>query len=452
MSLTDIPQDALIALAKSTIHSRILGTLYGSALGDAIGLYTEFLSADLSLKAYPSRSFTLYPRSEATPFRRDHHRNPHHPGEWTDDTDHAMLILLAYLHSSGKELNPKQLAERLSIWVQMGLRALDTLPLGLGRTVGAIVRTKIYLEDPERRAREHWTTCGYTAAPNGSLMRTHPIGLMCLYKTQTDTFRIASEYSCVTHVDPRCIIACAIGSDLIRGLARGEVHSEQHIDATIRAAIEWYTSYQQDLLKAHPERKDEPDLDTAELWKHAKIDDLDDLKLDEAYKIGYVYKTFGCGIHLLRLAMRHRQNASHRTTTGTTLFETLITDLIMRAGDADTNACFAGALLGAYLGFSCLPPRWRDGLRHGDWLLEKAESLSVVLGVNADEGIRYDGKEDKDTAPDGGRGWLTINQMDERAMRLQARMAEEETKSREMEEERRRGDKGWFGFKKKPAS
>ena len=52
-----------------------------------------------------------------------------------------------------------------------------------------------------------------------------------------------------------------------------------------------------------------------------------------------------------------------RLRAQTAVFETLVTPLVMEGGDADTNACFAGALLGAYLGYKVLPPHWRDGLR-----------------------------------------------------------------------------------------
>ncbi|KAJ0135776.1 Thiol protease [Fusarium oxysporum f. sp. albedinis] len=45
----------------------------------------------------------------------------------------------------------------------------------------------------------------------------------------------------------------------------------------------------------------------------------------------------------------------------------------MEGGDADTNACFAGALIGALLGYKVLPPHWRDGFRYGTWLMEKTE-------------------------------------------------------------------------------
>ncbi|KAF4459372.1 regulatory for the arginine catabolic pathway [Fusarium albosuccineum] len=426
-----------LALAQD----RIIGTLFGSALGDAIGLYTEFLSAELSAKAYPDRTFTLLPSDKATPFRRDRHRNFHRTGEWTDDTDHAMLILLSFLHSDGKKLDPQDFASRLSVWVRMGLRALDTLPLGLGRTVGGIVRSKSYLDDPEGTARDFWTKSKYNAAPNGSLMRTHPLGLMCLDKSLEDTFKVAADYSIVTHVDPRCIISCVVGTALVRGLVLGEVRTERHVDEMIEAGLKWYNARREQELK-DPERKDEPHLDVDEFRTHATAKTLADLKLDDSYKIGYVYKTFGSGILLLRLAMRQLESAG-QLRSQLAIFEKLITDLIMEGGDADTNACFAGALLGGLLGFKALPPHWRDGLRHGTWLMEKSEGLCDVLGITKGS---YIGSRDKDTAEDGGRGFLTDAQMEERCMLMQAWMVQEEQEwNRKQEADKKKPT--WFSWK-----
>ncbi|KAI3571607.1 ADP-ribosylglycohydrolase-domain-containing protein [Fusarium oxysporum f. sp. albedinis] len=399
MASISLSENALKVLELSRLQDRIIGSIFGSALGDAIGLYTEFLSVELSGKAYPDRVFTLLPAEKATLFRRDHHRNFHRPGEWTDDTDHAVMILLSYLHNDGK----------LSVWVRMGLRALDTLPLGLGRTVGCIVRSKSYLDDPKGTARKFWATGKYNAAPNGSLMRTYALGIMCLSKSVEETFQIAADFSVATHVGPRCVVFCAIGTTLVRGLVLDDVYQERRVDELIETGLTWYNERREKELQ-HAEREDEPCLDAAEFRQHATAQTLADLKLDESYKIGYVYNTFG-------------SRSSGQLCSQLTIFEKLITDLTMEGGDADTNACFAGALIGALLGYKVLPPHWRDGFRYGTWLMEKTEGSRYILGVTKGS---YSGSRDKNTAEDGGRGFLADAQM-EKCMRMQAWMAQEES-------------------------
>lgn len=140
-----------------------------------------------------------------------------------------------------------------------------------------------------------------------------------------------------------------------------------------------------------------------QLRKHTHAETLADLQLD-AGGIGYVYKTLGSGIFVLRRAMGRVTKSPSHLRAKVELFEPLITDLIMKGGDADTNACFAGALLGAYVGYTALPAHWRDGLGHGEWLVGKSEGLCRLLGVA--EGT-YTPGEDQETAEDGGRGEVT---------------------------------------------
>lgn len=407
---TRIPSDPATSThpdVLASIHDGIVGTIIGSALGDAIGLYTEFLPAALAATSYPSRRFTLLPTP--TPFHRDRHRMKHELGDWTDDTDHALLILLSYLHANSSASpsvipDPKDFAARLKVWVTQGLRALDTLPLGLGNHVGSVVYTDGYVDAPDTIARKIWEDKGRRVAPNGSLMRTHPLGFICLYEDEPATFRTAARFSQMTHADPRCVVACAIGTALVRGLLRGEVRREADVDALVRRATDWF-------LKE--EKRPEDELVVEELERHVKAPTLETLELDERQSIGYVYKALGSGVLLLRLAMRKMDEAKGALLVRAGLFEELITDLIMCGGDADTNAAFAGALLGAYLGYTSLPGHWKHGLRHEKWIMGKAEAASQILGAAQGD---YDGKADADTQIDGGKGFVDMAEMDKRFM------------------------------------
>lgn len=116
----------------------------------------------------------------------------------------------------------------------------------------------------------------------------------------------------------------------------------------------------------------------------------------------------------------------------------------MHAGDADTNAVTAGAFLGAWAGYKAIP--WKGGLRHDAWLRGKSDAMCVVLNVKDGS---YDGAADKDTAPDGGRGFLTPEQVKGKFDDIQKRMdgdmkafiANEEKKAQEPAKRERTG---WF--------
>lgn len=264
-----------------------------------------------------------------------------------------------------------------------------------------------------------WVSRGCNIAPNGSLMRAHPLGIICIGKSLEETFQIATDFSVVTHSDPRCVVACCVHTALIRGILRGEVTSEEDVDCILEAAFKSVEQWQQNKrlfdIADDASRKVPADilvselaLDRVEFDRYVNASTFEDLQLDSAREIGYVYKALGSGILCLHLAIRHSKGQpidGQHMQAGTNIFEELITALIMQGGDADTNACIAGAILGAWIGYTGLPPSWREGLDHSRWLLHKCRAMEQVLGI--DESLTgYDGVQDRDTLSDGGKGLL----------------------------------------------
>ncbi|KAL2008536.1 hypothetical protein VTN00DRAFT_6730 [Thermoascus crustaceus] len=375
---------SLHPFVRSTVVDKLRGVIFGSALGDAVGLYT-------------------------------------------DDTDHALLIILSYLHND-RELLPHDLARRLRTWCEQGLKFLGRPPLGVGKTVETVALDPGYLSNPTATALKYWVKGNYNVASNGSLMRTHPLGIICLGKPLNETFRVATDFSIVTHADPRCVVSCCVTTGLIRGVLRGEILGEEDVDKVIEDAFEWVDRwvrkgrrYGEDIIKEDAKGGGmEPQLNRKEFDRYVRVTDFDELQLDET--MGYVYKSLGAAILTLRLGMQRRpylgesSNNSNSTETRDdparpyhNLFEELITTLIMQGGDADTNSCIAGSLLGAWVGYTALPPHWRDGIQHHNWLLCKCNALAQTIGVVSDQLLLpgYRGSEDQDTRDDGGKGVLS---------------------------------------------
>lgn len=229
-----------LPLAKSTMYDKAFGALIGSALGDCIGLYTEFMSKAEANDRYPSSKFSLTPH---TPMYPDAHRKRFDDACWTDDTDQALYILLGYLHNG--KLDPLDFAYRLHTWVNYGLRALDTAPMGLGAQVGKCVKDPKFLVDPVEVSYKVWTTSTppYFAAANGSLMRCHPLGVIAVFMTQAEAFETATMYPLPTHADPRYIVACCISIGLIRGMITQEIKDEADLDQLIEEAVDWLETW-----------------------------------------------------------------------------------------------------------------------------------------------------------------------------------------------------------------
>jgi ADP-ribosylglycohydrolase len=310
-----------------------------------------------------------------------------------------------------------------------------------------------YLKDPEGVALKIWLKSNRNAAPNGSLMRTHPLGVMCVGRDLEETFSVATAVGRVTHVDPRCVVSCCLATGLVRGILRGEVICEADVDALIEKAYNWVDAKEE--LNNPESRTMEADcevpatgagaresrLDREEYKKHCHAQSLQDLQLDDSQKMGYVYKCLGSAILTLRLAMRRE---SELNLSSTSVFESLVTQLILEGGDADTNACVAGALLGAWVGYSRLPPHWRDGIRSSEWLLRKAQGVSLRVGIlrpPGGKGIQRP-ENDPDTALDGGRGMLSKEQLDRRESELVMMILEKQKTRREAEEKQEKARTG----------
>ncbi|KAK2755563.1 hypothetical protein FQN54_006503 [Arachnomyces sp. PD_36] len=429
----------------ATLEDKITGTIVGSALGDTIGLYTEFLSKDDSIKAYPDRKFRLV--DPATELSYDGHRCKFERRAWTDDTDHALLILLSYLHHDGTLL-PSDLATRLRSWVEQGLRCLDRLPLGLGNTVGRVVLNSEFPTNPSAVAYKLWNSTNRNIAPNGSLMRTHPLGVICLNQPSlASTFEIAAKFSIITHADPRCVVSCCIVTGLIRGILKGEVTTETDMESIIDKAFAWVNGWIKSGRKfsdssQEVELEGEPEslLDQDEFNRHTHAQTFKDLQLDDSRKIGYVYKALGSAILSLRLGIRQSPRGSAASPK---VFEDIITELVMEGGDADTNACSAAALLGCWVGCDALPPHWRDGMLHRDWMLRKCNGMMEIMGIlsnsNGEKG--YKGSEDRETRVDGGKGFLTKDELQRREMMFMIRYTE--TLEEQAKKERNK-TRSWF--------
>ncbi|KAH8702710.1 ADP-ribosylglycohydrolase-domain-containing protein [Phaeosphaeriaceae sp. PMI808] len=447
---------------RQTAVDKIYGCIIGSALGDTIGLYTEFMTKKQSEHCYKERKFQLV--EPATEFYTDGHRSRFSERAWTDDTDQALLVILSYIHnytniipSVSTDNNPtacandvlgSDFAARLRIWVEQGLLALDRFPCGIGALVGSVVTNSTFLDNPADCATERWIKTQRHAAPNGSLMRTHPIGVIGIGMSEEKTWELSAEVGRTTHVDPRCVLSCCIEVAIIRGLLRGEIADEEAVNACIDRSYEWVKSKPELMNPGGDAELTEwsisRHLNRSELDRHIYAESFDDLKLDNHKEMGYVYKCLGSAIYLLRLAMRKVSDTANPLALNT-LFEDLTVDLIMEGGDAGTNGAAACALLGAYLGYANIPSRWTLGLAHKEWLVLKTHRLAVASGA-----IAGSLEPEADEATDGGKGLRSRDELEKKSAVFLEQMITriEESKARrlkESEKDKKKGFGAWFG-------
>lgn len=315
-------------------RDRVMGAIFGCALGDALGLPAE--GGDKRILA------ERYPDGIALPHRasvRDFPLN-----DWTDDTDSAVLIIRSIAAEAPSPA--RDFAARLVAWYNGGFPELgDVHGAGCGNMTWRVLRSPTFATDPFAAAA---AAIGPKAG-NGALMRTAP----CAF--EPDPAASARYFCLATHSDARCVASCVLQSVLIRDLARvphGAPVPGDVLRRPLSAALDALAAAGRTELMGWA-------------WKSGS---LEALELGTRDGRGYTFRTLGCALYAFRalVAAGARRDAA--------LFKRVVTEIAMEGGDADTNCAVAGAVLGAALGYSALPADWIAALPNRAWLAAEIDA------------------------------------------------------------------------------
>lgn len=179
------------------IKGKMFGCLYGQAIGDALGLGSEFMSKDEVIKNYPD-GLKNYDQ-----IIQDAHRRRWAKGAWTDDTDMMLCILEGF--ENGR-FNSHQVAPNFKDW-------FNGKPMGIGSHTYKVLCMGDYVEQPEMCSKLWWDLSRQQSAANGALMRTSVVGL-----AENEIEQQAEAICKLTHYDPRCVGSCVIAASIIHNL------------------------------------------------------------------------------------------------------------------------------------------------------------------------------------------------------------------------------------------
>ena len=305
------------------VKNRIKGVLFGQAIGDALGLGTEFMTKQEVDRFFPN-GLTDYDQ-----IIQDYHRKRWMKGDWTDDTE--MMLCIANAIIEDKDIKLSTIARNFKEW-------FNGKPFGIGSNTYKVLSFKDYIDAPQKGAEIVWELSRRNSAANGAVMRTSVIGLW-----RNDTEKYATEVCKLTHYDPRCTGSCAIISLLINNL----VYKNQIL--SLKQLIEIGERYDSRIREY--------------LVKTSQYDCLEDLVLDD-FSMGYTLKTLASAIWCL----------FHCNS-----FEEGLLAVVNAGGDADTNAAVACSLLGGRYGFSAIPTKYIEGLIKKEELSNVANRLISVI-------------------------------------------------------------------------
>lgn len=305
---------------------RAVGTILGSAAGDALGAGYEFgppLDDSHAVEMRGGGAFAW------------------EPGEWTDDTQMALAILTP-LADGAVEIN----------LIEAGFRAwFDSGPADVGNQTAAVLRTKGLLHSA---AAQFTSDRPDRAAGNGSLMRTGPVAL-ARPNDPAAIATLARQVSELTHPDLDCVDACMLWSVAI--------------DHTIH----------------HAPASDQP-WDWAQAVRHALPHLSEDRRtrwadlIDEAARSRPVdFSRNGWVVHAFQAALAAICSTPVPTDQEpATHLRLALENAIRGGGDTDTVAAIAGSLLGARWGATAVPFAWRRVL-HGRRIYGDAPLMAANL-------------------------------------------------------------------------
>lgn len=284
---------------KGTIK-KYQGSLVGAAVGDALGAPVEFFPLE-EIK----RQFGIF--KEMTGGGMFNWR----PGQTTDDSDMAMAIVNSVV-AKGAYV-PEDIALRFVAWMKSGPRDIG----GMTKSGLSYIASGV-----DYRRSGQLTLERFRTAPNGSIMRTGPIGLIFRGQPERIT-EAASEVSAMTHAHPECLLACQMTSLLVADLASGDTKN-----------------------KALGQLRERFETNNKALQM---VDDaLNGRYHRDVYRGGgYVFESFNIALHSLMLFDN---------------FEDTLVYAVNLGGDADSQATVAGAFAGALYGIDGIPKRWKEKL------------------------------------------------------------------------------------------
>lgn len=307
-----------------SIKEKFNGLLFGYAIGDALGLGTEFMTKKEIKQRYPEG---LHDYSQII---RDAHRSQWKKGEWTNDTNTILLQLQSMIDNKGVDFI--DYAHRLKEWFL-------TDPIDITMNLRINLSQPEFCSKPLESARHAWTGRIKFEPTSECLGRAMIASIWNSDHVKENVLNICR----LTHPESRCETSCLILGKMAHSLFwdNEEASYEELID----------------MAKEH-------NIEVVKYIEIARHGSLADLELDDEDTNWFVRKALSAALWTIW--------HSNSVVDG-------IDKVVSQGGDADTNACIAGGLLGIKYGYSSIPQHLLDGLLERDRLHKVADEFTELL-------------------------------------------------------------------------
>ena len=299
-------------------HNQYLAAIIGHAVGDAMGIPTEFSKREELLKN-PVLEMIDSPDLGLP------------AGSWSDDTAMEIATIDSFIHK--KCFDYKDIMDRWVKWISESEYTPTGVTFDIGRTCLKAIKKYCNGSAPLQ--------CGSTSINengNGSLMRILPVALYAYMRNLDDISiqRLTDEMSSLTHAHEVSRLGCYIYVQFVICLLK-EYEKE---DAYRYVQDLDYSSY---------------NVNSINLYTRILDGQIEGQILDDIKSTGYIVDTLECVLWIFMNARNYKEAIIASTNIG---------------GDTDTIGAIVGSMAGIYYGIDSIPSKWLDKLQRKEYLVE----------------------------------------------------------------------------------
>lgn len=347
---------------KKKVLDKIRGSLFGGAVGDALGYPVEFLTWSRIQKHYGKQGITSYeldPQSGTALI--------------SDDTQMALFTANGILSAETKGYVPGN-SESVSGYVYTAYRDWLSTQTGSHICLATHIQDSWLLDIPElhdRRAPGNTCMsalqsgiCGSTATPIndskgcGGVMRVAPLGLH--YCPETEEQRRAldeegAELAAITHGHPLGWLPAALLTHILNLGVYGKRTLPEAVEDAMQTVFDIYRGSVPD---SNIYKMEHLMNQAVQLACNEKEDEENIRAIGEGWT----------GDEALAIAVYCSLRYPHD-------FSRAVTAAVNHSGDSDSTGAVTGNIMGAWLGYDAIEEKWKDHLELKQVILEMADDL-----------------------------------------------------------------------------
>ena len=307
--------------------SKIVDAIIGHAVGDAMGVPTEFCIREHLLKKPVVEMVSSSKVGQPV-------------GTWSDDTSMEVCTIESY-NECGR-FDYDNIMQKWVEWINEGKYTATGETFDVGRTCLSAIRKYSTGIIPLKCGED-----GEYSNGNGSLMRILPVALFAHVKgiTEYEIIKLTNELSSLTHANDISKLGCYIYIKYVCFLL--EENTKEEAYNKIKGLD--YSLYSEHAI---------------EQYKRILKENIKELNVAEIKSTGYVVDTLECALWILLNANSFKETIIATTNIG---------------NDTDTIGAIAGSMAGIIYGIDSIPENWLNKLQRKDYLIDLATEFENKL-------------------------------------------------------------------------